>query len=173
VTPVRILAVALLLALAFAGFQSVRLADERTSHATTKTKHAEQRTEWEHATRVAVEDARTEEQRRYTALQGVIDEAEQKLARANADADAASDAGERLRKRLSELAGSCRIGPSHSSAPGAGQAADATGDMLADLQRRLDEAANGIAKFADSAHTAGIACQSSYGALTPAGSLRR
>ena len=45
--------------------------------------------------------------------------------------------------------------------------ADPAGDLLAELQRRLDEAADGIAAHADAARIAGQACQQSYDALTP------
>lgn len=166
-TPVKVLAAALLLALALVGMQTLRLANERTAHAVTKGLHADERTSWERATRVAVDAARAEEQRRSTALQGVIDETEQKLAQARADADAAGTAGERLRKRVTEITGACRGASSHPGAAGAGQTADATADLLADVQRRLDEAADGISRFADQAHAAGKACQRGWGTLTP------
>jgi hypothetical protein len=172
----RGLAVALLLSLAMAGLQIHRLDVERTAHANTRADHAEQRTDWERSTRVAVEAVRTEEQRRATALQGVIDDAEKNLARARADADAAGDAGQRLRKRLAEITGACRGGgaASNSAAASAGPATDATGDLLAHVQRRLDDAASGIARYADQSAAAGKACQRSYDALTaPGGGLRR
>lgn len=167
-TPVKILSVALLLALAFAGLQWVRLADERAAHANSKTEHAEQRTQWERETRIAVEAARAKEQRRNEALQGVIDEAEKNLSQARADADAAGDAGERLRKRLAELTGACRVGAGDTAVADPGPAAKATGDLLSDVQRRLDEATDGIARFADQAHAAGKACEAGYGVLKPA-----
>jgi hypothetical protein len=36
------------------------------------------------------------------------------------------------------------------------------------VQRRLDEAADRIARHADEARAAGLACERAYGALTPA-----
>jgi hypothetical protein len=165
---VKALVVALMAALVFAGVQTLRLANERTAHAVTKNLHADERTGLERATRAAVEAARLEEQRRSAVLQGVIDETEQKLAQARADADAAGHAGERLRKRITELAaGSCRGATGNTDAAGAGQTAHTASDLLADVQRRLDEATDGIARFADQAHAAGKACERGWGALTP------
>lgn len=39
-------------------------------------------------------------------------------------------------------------------------------DLLAGMPGRIDEAAGDIAKFADAAHVAGLACERSYDALT-------
>lgn len=157
---------------AFAGVQTVRLADERAEHATTVSKWAKDREDMERNAREAVEAARTEEQRRAQALQGVIDEAEKNLARSRADAVAASDAGDRLRQRIAELTSTCRSGSSDTVSAGAGQTTQSTADLLADVQRRLDDATDTIARFADQAHAAGTACQRSHSTLTPPG-LRR
>lgn len=163
----------LLLALAFVGLQTVRLANERETHAQSKQAHAEQRETWERKTREAVESARAEEQRRAEALQGVIHEVEQNLAQARADADAASDSGERLRKRLSAITAACRVGTSNPASASAGPTTEASGDLLADVQRRLDEAQDRIAEFADKAHAAGKACERSHGTLTAPDPLSR
>lgn len=161
-----LVAVVLVVLAAFGAAQSFRLANERTAHAATKEQHALQLAEQERAGRKAEQQAREEEQRRAAALQGVIDETEQRLARALADADAAAGAGQRLRAQIAVITSSCRGASGHSGAAGSGQPADATGDLLADVQRRLDEAADGIARFADQAHAAGAACERSYQALT-------
>lgn len=159
---------ALVVALAaFAGIQTLRLANERTEHATTRTGHAELLAAMERGAREAIAAARAEEQRRAEALQGVIDEAEKNLAKSRADAVAASNAGDRLRQRIAELTSTCGGGSSDPSPSGAGPATQSTADLLADVQRRLDEAAEGIARFADQAHAAGAACQRSHGTLTP------
>lgn len=157
-----------------AGWQTHQLDGEKLAHAKTRQAHAEQVADLHRAGREAVEQARAEEQRRVEALQGVIDETEQKLARARADADAAADVGQRLRAQLSAtLAGSCRSAGGNPGAAGAGQATDATLDLLADVQRRLDEASDGIARHADEARAAGQACERSYRALTAAPALDR
>ena len=88
------------------------------------------------------------------------------LERARADAAAAADAGQRLRDRIAAITATCGRaasdpGPASGSAP-----AVATADLLADVQRRLGEAAQGIAAHADAARAAGLACERSYDALT-------
>lgn len=157
----------------FAGVQTLRLADERTAHQVTIARHAQVLQDLERKAREAVEAARAEEQRRAQALQEVIYEAEEKLARSRADAAAASDAGDRLRERITELTAVCRVGSGDPTASGAGASTNSTSNLLANVQRRLDEAAEGIARFADAANAAGVACQSSHESLTPPGGLRR
>lgn len=162
---IRVLSVVLTLTAVLLGFQSWRLMGEQRDHAQTKADHAQQMQMMFEAAKLAGEQARAEEQRRAKALEGVIHETESKLAQARADADRAVDAGQRLRQRLAELAGSCRGTTGDPTAAGAGQATGAADDLLADVQRRLDEAADQLARFADASHTAGLACQQSYDAL--------
>lgn len=161
------LGIALALTAGFAGLQTYRLAAETRDHAETRAAHAEQLATLERAAREAEALARSEEQRRAAALQGVIHETEQQLAQARADADAAVGAGDRLRQRISQLASACSRGASNPGTAGAGTATDATTDLLAVVQRRLDEATERIARFADQSRAAGLACQNSYRALTP------
>lgn len=161
------LAVAVAISLGAAGVQTYRLAAESEDHARTKAEHAEYLAGLDRAAREAEALARAEEQRRFAALQGAIDDAEQRLEQARADADAASDAGDRLRQRVAQLSTACRVSSGDTGAAGGGQPADATGDLLADVQRRIDEATERIARFADQAHAAGLACQNSYRALSP------
>lgn len=151
-----------------AGWQTVRLADERTAHAMTKAAWSDERTSMERQAREAVEAARKEEQRRTTAVQEIADETQEKLEVARADADAARDAGERLRQRVAQLTAAIgRGGASQPAAAGASTPAQSTADLLANVQRRIDEAADGIAGFADQSHAAGLACERSYDTLTP------
>lgn len=163
----RIIVVALIIAVLslFCAVQTARLAGERADHSATKAQHAERMAALERAGREAEQSARAEERRRADALQGVIDETEQKLAAARADADAAADVGRRLRAQIGALAGRCRAAPGDTALASAGAPADATSDLLADVQRRLDDATDGIARFADQAHAAGSACERSYRAL--------
>ena len=164
---IRALVLALIALSMFAAVQSFRLAAEQRQHALTRAAHAERLAELERAAREAQQRARDEEQRRAKALEGVIHEAESKLARARADAVAAATAGERLRERIAALTGACRASAGHPAAADSGAPADATADLLALVQRRLDEAADRIARHADESRAAGLACQHSYGALTP------
>lgn len=163
----RALAIFALALAVLAGFQTYRLATERAGHARTRAEHALEITALATAAREAEAAARAEEQRRTAEVQKAADEADQALDRARADADAARDVGQRLRDRLATLTAACRVGPGDPAAAGSGQTADATARMLADVQRRLDEAQDRIAQHADQARTAGLACQRLYNALTP------
>jgi hypothetical protein len=159
--------VVVLLALAgLLSLQTYQLADERRAHAGTKATHAEQLAALERSSREAEQSARTEEQRRTAEVQKVADDASWALDRARADAVAAADAGQRLRAQLATLTSSCRVAAGHPGSAGAGAPAEATGDMLADVQRRLGEATETIARHADEARAAGTACERSYRALT-------
>jgi hypothetical protein len=116
----------------------------------------------------AAKAARLEESRRATAQQGVIDEANRQTAQAH-DARAASDAAaERLRQRVSAVSARCGAAPSHPATTKPSQTASSPGDLLADLHRRLDEAAGELADVADARGRAGSACEASYRALNEA-----
>lgn len=160
---VGIVVAALLAAL---GWQTHRLTLEQRDHAESKSSHATVVAEMEKKAREAVDEARTEERRRVTALEAIVNETEQKLDQARADADANRSAGQRLRAQIAAITASCRGATSDSSPASTGSPADTTADLLADVQRRLDEASDGIAEFADRAHAAGNACQQGYGTLT-------
>jgi hypothetical protein len=161
----------LLLALAaagiFAGAQTIRLSSEQADHATTKAEHAAQLQVLAENAREAEKKARAEEQRRTAEVQKAADEAEQARLSAQADAAAARDVGQRLRAQLAALTANHRGATGNPNAPRPGPAADPTADLLADVQRRLDEATDGIAQFADAARRAGATCERAYDALTP------
>ncbi len=121
--------------------------------------------EYKDAELKAVQAVRAEEGRRIAALQGVIVESHKDLAAARAAGAAAVTAGERLRVQLAAVR---RVGAAASSGtPAGGPPADTSGDLLAHVQRRLDEAADGVARFGDEGHIAGRACERAYQALTP------
>ena len=120
------------------------------------------RAEWSEAARQAEAQARSEEQRRQTAIEGIRRDAQDKIAAVAADAAAADDAASRLRARVAELSRRPARCP---GAAGRGEAADAARDLLAVMLSRLDEAAGGVAEFADRSRAAGLTCQVSYEAL--------
>ena len=149
-----------------AGVQTWRLHSLQTEYAQAQARHAQ-------ATAAAHEVARAETERllalttkRVERVQEIARETDQRLARARADAVAAHTAGERLCERIAALtaAGDCPAAPATPIAP-TGEAAPTTANLLSDVQRRLDEAADGIAGFADAAHAAGLACEAAYDAL--------
>lgn len=170
----RLLFVLLTAAVVMGGLQTLRLANERAAHEKSKGEH--EKSKGEHATalrdfereaRRATEAARTEEKRRTQVVQKVANEAHQSYERARADAVAAADAGRRLRNRLAAIAAATRCeGSGDPTVATAGQAADATSDLLADVSRRLDEATDQIAEFATRAHIAGTACERIHDELT-------
>lgn len=162
---IRSLLVALVILLVSLTIQTWRLNSEKLSHAQTRESHALLMVTINNAARDAEQKARAVERDRIEALQGIIHDTEQQLKKARADAAFAADAGARLRRTIAALTTSCRSGTNDSAATTASDSTDSTNNLLANVQRRLDEAADGIAQFADTAYTAGIACQQSYDAL--------
>lgn len=158
----------LLAALAAAGVQTYRLAGEQGAHARTQRDHAQQLGALERAAGEAVAAARAEDSRRFTALWGILNETQADRDRARADAADAADAGVSLRRRIAALTAGCRALASDPAPAGSSPPADASADLLADVQRRLDEAADGIAQHADAARIAGRGCERAYDALTQA-----
>lgn len=120
------------------------------------------RAEWSESARKAEARARSEEQRRQTAIEGIRRDAQEKIAAVAADAAAADDAAGRLRARVAELSRRPARCP---GAAGGSEATDTARDLLADMLGRLDEAAGGVAEFADRSRAAGLTCQFAYEAL--------
>lgn len=120
------------------------------------------RAEWSEAARKAEAQARSEEQRRQTAIEGIRRDAQEQIAAVAADAAAADDAASRLRARVAQL--SRRPARCPGAADG-GDTADPARNLLADMLGRLDAAAGGIAEFADRSRAAGLTCQVSYEAV--------
>jgi len=154
---------AVLIATLTAGVQTWRVNSLQTTHAQTVAAHAEQLQALERTARIAADEALAETARRISHIQEVANEAQTKLVKAQADATAAAVAGQRLRDRIATLIAAGRCPATNNSAAAIpSQAADATSNLLADVQLRLDEAADTIARFADEAHTAGLACERAY-----------
>jgi hypothetical protein len=128
--------------------------------------YARAKAEFKDAELKAIQEVRKEEGRRIAALQGVIDETNKDLVAARAAADGAVAAGERLRAQLAIARGRGRSGTNPATAGGSAPA-DTTEGMLADVQRRLDAAAERVGRFADESHIAGEACERAYQSLTP------
>jgi hypothetical protein len=113
-------------------------------------------------------DNTSETQRRIDDQAKVIHEQAQNLAQALSDNDALRSAGPGLRAAQARYADArCRASASNPAPVGASAPADPAPDLLADVQRRLDEATDGVGRFADQSHIAGTTCERSYQALTP------
>lgn len=111
-------------------------------------------------TNAAITVARINEQKR------IADEAERQLAQARADAAIADAAAGRLSRRVAALVAAAREAASHPPAVGASAPAEDPIGMLAELQRRADEAAGVFARVADERGAAGSACEREYDSLT-------
>jgi len=123
---------------------------------------SELREDYAEAARQAEARARSEEQRRQTAIEGIRRDAQDKIAAVAADAAAADDAASRLRARVAQLS---RRPASCAGSAGGSDSADPARDLLAVMLSRLDEASGGIAEFADRSRAAGLTCQVSYEAV--------
>lgn len=122
------------------------------------------RGEYAEAARQAEARARSEEQRRQVAVEGIRRDAQEQIAAVAADAAAADDAAGRLRARVAELS---RRPASCAGAADGGEAADAARLVLADVLSRVDAAAGELAAYADRSRIAGAACEAAYDSLSP------
>lgn len=147
------------LALAIIAWQHGRLEAERAAHAQTRTGMETAAAEHERAARLAADSYRALEQQWRTDMQEITADARLEVERADAARAAADDAAGRLRVQYAAaLASRCPAAPASTAAGGSPPAGSAA-DLLADVQRRLDEAAGELAAFADRARVAGLACE--------------
>jgi len=168
-TPQGIAAIAV--ALAFAGLRTLYY-KERASHANTKvllatekTGRADDRTLGERAARVQNENFvaqasawRATQQENADAYRTTTDELLGLLA-------ASRVASDRLRDRYTALAAAAGQAPRDPGAQPGSQTAQEAADLLAHMLRRIDEAADGIAGFAEGSHSRGTLCERDYDAL--------
>lgn len=163
----RTLAAALALVGLVAVVQSFRLAAEQREHAETREAHAVQLSLLGDMARQAEADQRAEEQRRAAAAEEVIREAAEREAQARADAAAAGAVADRLRRQIAALTarGGAPSGGT-ATAPAGPPAGDPIG-VLADVLERADRRAGILAEYADTARSAGLACERAYDSLRP------
>jgi predicted nucleic acid-binding Zn-ribbon protein len=126
---------------------------------------ANQRVDWERESGRAVRAAVDEGNRRAAAVQKEVEHARKKVNDLEGAAVRAAVAGRSLQSELALARG--RACATDTSTPGGSAAAEAAERMLADVQRRLDQAQERVARHADQARIAGLACEGSYRALTP------
>lgn len=116
---------------------------------------------------LAQEAARTEEQRRQTAINQVANDARKEQAAAIDDAGRADAAGDRLHVAANELAGRASCAAGYTGIAQRGEAARRAALVLSDLLSRADARAGELAKAYDRARIAGLACERAYKALSP------
>lgn len=98
-------------------------------------------------------------------LAGISIDAKKSADAANAAAIASDLVAGGLRKQLAEYTAAARRSAATSGGAPAVGGTDSL-DLLAGLFSRADQAAGELARFADAAHIAGLACERSYDALT-------
>ncbi|QRI88662.1 DUF2514 family protein [Delftia lacustris] len=140
-----------------------RLAAERDA-AQVRAELASEREEAATAARLASERYRNLEDKHRDDIRTIDTQARQDLERSAADAAAARAAAGRLRGDLADYITAHRAAAQARAA--AGQCAPDTGalDLLAELQRRVDERAGELARIADDARGRGGACERAYDA---------
>ena len=109
--------------------------------------------------------ARAEETRRTEAIRSIVDETVRQAQAVAADAVAANAASERLSDRVSSLVTAARRRAGHPSTAEGSTLTAETLDLLAVMQRRIDEAASGISSYADAERVGHEAAVHSYQAL--------
>ena len=159
------LAVVVLMALSAAGGAWVNGALWATDLATAKQEHAEALSAIEHRQLQAQAQARSEEQRRQTAVEGIRTDAHHQIEQAKADAAAATARADSLQQQAARVASRSSCAPSHSGATTGGPTTNAPALLLADVLQRIDARAGELAAAADRARIAGEACERSYAAL--------
>ncbi|MBT9467224.1 DUF2514 family protein [Hydrogenophaga sp.] len=123
-----------------------------------------QRVDWQRESARAVQASIDEGTRRTAAVQKEVEDARKKVNDLEGAVAGAADAGGRLRD---ELARARRLAcTTDTTTAGGSAAAEATERVLADVQRRLDEAQERVAQYADRSRIAGLTCQGIHGALT-------
>jgi hypothetical protein len=156
------------LALAGAGLvaKQLQVAGLETDLATEKAGRATDRATAESAARAQAEQHRKEaaswrakQQENANAHQVQVDELLRSIA-------GLGESRDRLRERVTALAAAASRPPGDPQAQPGGPTAAEAGNLLAAMHRRIDEAAEGIAVFADRASGAGQLCERDYDALT-------
>lgn len=164
----RALLLALLAALALAGWQWREATAAHAETAEVRLQFATYRETQERQVRQALETLRADKARADKVRQEALDA--EHLARLDAEAAArrADAAAGQLRRHAANLAASLHAGAGADPAAAArSEAAAATADLLADLLDRVDSAAGEVGQYADQARRAGQLCERHYGALIP------
>lgn len=130
-----------------------------------KAKWAEEVSTQSEAVATTAIDYRTEEQRRQKAANQVANDARQEQTAALTDAAVADAAGDRLRVEAGKLAATTSCAPGNTGAAERGKAASRAAMVLSELLSRSDVRAGELAKYADSARIAGLACNRFVDAL--------
>lgn len=155
------MAIAIAALTALVGLQQIRVSNAKAATASVRAELASDRATYAQAAQKAEQAARAEETRRTAATQKVIQDAKLETSAAQTAANDAVRAADGLRKRVAALVAAGRHAASNPGAPGRStgdQGGDAL-DLLAGVLARTDDAAGGIAAYADQLRVAGQACE--------------
>jgi hypothetical protein len=153
-------------ALATAGIERTRGASARTDAARARQELAEYRATAAESGRLAERAQRTLEQIWRTRVDGVIQDGQQQIAAARADADRADDAARQLQQQLTTYRAAVRAASAAPIAAEGGASAAVPLDLLSDLFGRADSRAGDLARIADERGTAGTICEQHADAVT-------
>ena len=162
----RLLALALVAALALCGWQWRAATSARAETAAVALAFADYREAQERNTRLALEQQRAEKARADKLRQEALDAEYLARLAAQADADRLRGTAGQLQRYAADLAASLGAASRDPAAASGSAPAGGAADLLAQLSGRLDEAAERIALHAAAAARAGQLCERSYDALT-------
>lgn len=128
--------------------------------------HARQVAEQHAAHAAALDAVRAREADIAERVERIAHDAQAAAVAVAADARRADAAGRGLRDAVAAVAANCPRVAAPAGAAASSPAAGAPGDLLAELQRRLDDAAGELAAHADRARAAGLACERAYDAVS-------
>lgn len=170
VVPGWLYAITLAIALAGYGATVVQRDSARTALAREKLEREAELSQQREVSRKAEAQARAEEHRRQAVIEEIASESQKLKLERDDLADRARSLTDRL--RIAAKAAAAKPARRACAAPdtgtaAAGAATDPTADLLAELLAASDRRATDIARFADDARAAGLACQAAYQALTP------
>lgn len=114
----------------------------------------------------AQEKARKIEQASQAAMEEVAKNADEKIASATADADAARNSAGRLRTELARLRRASEVAAA--SRPGKSESGIDTIGVLIDVLEGVERNGREVAEYADRLKVAGLACERSYDAVAKA-----
>lgn len=135
---------------------------ERTAHQVTMERYAEFRATTEAVGKASLANEKAVEARWGEKLKEATQDAETREKAATVAAGDLRAASASLRLQLAAARASSCPSSTGAAAANPGTPADPAPDLHANLQRRLDEAVQGVAGFADAAHNAGLTCERAW-----------
>ncbi|MBC3496185.1 DUF2514 domain-containing protein [Pseudomonas sp. SWRI100] len=149
--------------------QQHRIQEQRDATTAARDEFRAYRVEISERNRLAMAQARTEEQRRAAAQQEARVKGHEERTIADAGATDADAAGQRLRSDAAQLAASVSCPGTDTAAIARGKAATRAAMVLSDLLTRADARAGELAKAYDQARIAGEQCEREYDGPRPSG----